>query len=86
MSDNAEVNYNPKVNDNPNVPFNMVTPSLKDLQKACYQGLVNLQPEDANSFILGFYTGYYGGVNKPIHPYVSINIECGRLDRLVRED
>lgn len=72
-----------KINDNPNVPLEAGTPTISELRRLCYRGLVNIQPDNTNSFILGFYVGVYLGMNKPLPPYVTINIECGRLDRLI---
>jgi len=77
MADKAQINTDP------HVPENVVVPSLQELMKECYQAIVNMQPDDPSSFIQGFYIGFYRGLNKPIHPYVALNIECGRLDRLV---
>ena len=75
----------PQVNDDPRVPPDVITPSLQQLMKGCFECITNMEPRDTPSFITGFYIGVYRGMNKPIHPYVVLNIECGRFDRLIEE-
>lgn len=79
----ANLKETPQVNDDPRVPPDVVTPSIFELKKLCYKHLTTTLPDDAISFIYGFYTGAYAAMGKPLPFYVDVNLRVGRPDRLI---
>lgn len=73
----------PQVNDDPRVPPDVMTPSISELKKLCYKHLITTLPDDADSFVYGFYIGAYAAMGKPLPLYVDVNFRVGRPARLI---